>query len=316
MSKRKRPIIEYRHYSLPLNFPIILLSGDRWRISEKKSGRLHFHNCLEIGICHSDGGIMEFEDISLPFQEGDITCVPKHLPHTTYSSPGTASLWTYIFVDPEELFRNMVGSQSNNFDKPMSDIRSYHLIMSREDYPKVYYLASAIAEELKSQKTCYQNSVKGLMLSLYVELLRIHTSENSKNNVEISMNQDVENILVISDALEHIHKNYMEPINIGDLADISHLSVSHFRRIFHEIMGTAPLNYLNSTRIDAACWLLRSTEDSILTVSEKVGFHSISSFDRCFVKLMKTSPNIWRKQAVLSDTNSPKAAILEFTGWV
>lgn len=316
MSKRKRPIIEYRHYSLPLNFPILLLSGDRWRISEKKSGRLHFHNCLEIGICHSDGGIMEFEDVSLPFKAGDITCVPKHLPHTTYSSPGTASLWTYIFVDPEELFRNMLNNQSLSFDKPMSAIRNYHLIMNKEEYPKVHYLASSIVEELKNQKSCYQTSVKGLMLSLYVELLRIHTSENLQKEMDSSINQDVENILVISDALEHIHKNYMQPISIGDLADICHLSVSHFRRTFHEIMGTAPLNYLNSTRIDEACWLLRSTEDSILTISEKVGFHSISSFDRCFVKLMKTSPNIWRKQAVLSDSNSPKAAILEFTGWV
>ena len=316
MSKRKRPIIEYRHYSLPLNFPILLLSGDRWRISEIKSGRLHFHNCLEIGICHTDGGIMEFEDVSLPFKAGDITCVPKHLPHTTYSSPGTASLWTYIFVDPDELFRNILTNQPLSFDKPMSAIRNYHLIMNKEDYPKVHYLASSVVEELKSQKTYYQNSVKGLMLSLYVELVRIHTSDNLQNVIDNNINRDVENILVISDALEYIHKKYMQPISIGDLADLCHLSVSHFRRIFHEIMGTAPLNYLNSTRIDEACWLLRSTEDSILTISEKVGFHSISSFDRCFVKLMKTSPNIWRKQAVLSDSNSPKAAILEFTGWV
>ncbi len=316
MSKRKRPIIEYRHYSLPLNFPILLLSGDRWRISEKKSGRLHFHNCLEIGICHSDSGIMEFEDVSLPFQAGDITCVPKHLPHTTYSSPGTASLWTYLFVDAEELFRNMLNNQSLSFDKPMSAIRNYHLIMNKEEYPRVHYLATSIVEELKNQKTCYQTSVKGLMLSLYIELLRIHASEILQKEIDNSINQDVENILVISDALEHIHKNYMQSISISDLADICHLSVSHFRRTFHEIMGTAPLNYLNSTRIDEACWLLRSTEDSILTISEKVGFHSISSFDRCFMKLMKTSPNVWRKQAVLSDSNSPKAAILEFTGWV
>lgn len=312
MSRHKRTIIEYRHYSLPLNFPVLLLSGDRWRISEKKSGRLHFHNCLEIGICHSDSGIMDFEDIPLPFQAGDITCVPRHLPHTTYSSPGMESLWTYIFVDPEELFRNMFNDSAKNFESPMSTTHNYRLIMNKNDYPKVYFLATAIVDEMKNQRLSYQESVKGLMLSLYVELLRIHNVENSQKEVS----HDSENILVLLNALEYIHNNYMQPICINDLADLCHLSISHFRRTFHEIMGAAPLDFLNSTRIDEACRLLRSTEDSILTISELVGFHSISSFNRCFIKLMEVPPRVWRKQTLLSESNSPKASILEFTGWM
>jgi AraC-like DNA-binding protein len=316
MSRRKKTIIEYRHYSLPLNFPVLLLSGERWRISDKKSGRLHFHNCLEIGICHSDSGIMDFEDVPIPFRAGDVTCVPKHLPHTTYSSPGTESLWSYIFVDPEELFRNMFNNQSAGFDKPMSTNRNYHLIMNKEDYPKVYFLASSIVDELRNQRTSYQSSVRGLMLSLYVELLRIHAKDDTIKDAKKEIKQDHENVLVILNALDHIHNNYMQPICIDDLADLCHLSVSHFRRTFHEIMGAAPLDFLNSTRIDEACWLLRSTEDSILTISEKVGFHSISSFNRCFIKLMEVPPSVWRKQMLLSETNSPKASILEFSGWI
>ncbi len=316
MSRRKKPIIEYRHYSLPLNFPVLMLSGDRWRISDKKSGRLHFHNCLEIGICHTDSGIMDFEDISIPFQAGDITCVPKHLPHTTYSTTGTESLWSYIFVDPEELFRNMFNAQIKSFDKPMSNIHDYHLVMNKEDYPKVYFLATAIADELKHQRANYQASVRGLMLSLYVELLRIHSAKAVKKETEQEPPRESKNILVILNALEFIQKNYMQSISIEYLADLCHLSVSHFRRTFHEIMGAAPLDFLNSTRIDEACWLLRSTEDSILTISEKVGYHSISSFNRSFIKLMQVPPSVWRKQTLLSETNSPKASILEFTGWI
>lgn len=316
MSRRKKPIIEYRHYSLPLNFPVLLLSGERWRISDKKSGRLHFHNCLEIGICHSDSGIMDFEDIPIHFKAGDITCVPRHLPHTTYSDPGTESLWSYIFVDPEELFRNMFNNQAKSFDKPMATIRNYHLIMNKEEYPKVYFLANAIADELKLQQASYQASVRGLMLSLYVELLRIHSSEVVQKETKKELQHDAENILVILNALEFIQNNYMQSICIEDLADLCHLSISHFRRTFHEIMGAAPLDFLNSTRIDVACWLLRSTEDSILTISEKVGFHSISSFNRSFIKLMEQPPSVWRKQTLLSESNSPKASILEFSGWI
>ncbi len=318
MSRRKRPVIEYRHYNLPLHFPILLLTGERWRISDIKSGRLHFHNCLEIGICHSDSGTMEFEDIPISFKEGDITCIPKHLAHTTYSSPGTESLWSYIFVDPEELFRNMFSNQVVTFDRPMAAHQDFHLIMSREDYPKVYYLAMAIIDELKSQRANYQASAKGLMLSLYVELVRIHSkiTDNAKQSSGDESVKKAENINSIINALEHIQNNYAQTMSINDLADLCHLSVSHFRRTFHEIMGAAPLDFLNSTRIDAACWLLRSTEDSILAISEKVGFHSISSFNRCFIKLMGTPPSVWRKQMLLSDAKLPKASILEFAGWI
>ena len=54
MAKSKRAVTEYRSYYLPTHFPVLLLSGDYWKISDIPSGSLHFHNCLEIGICHSE----------------------------------------------------------------------------------------------------------------------------------------------------------------------------------------------------------------------------------------------------------------------
>ena len=95
MARPKKTVIEYRSYYLPLHFPVLLLSGDYWRISDVPSGRLHFHNCLEIGICHSDSGFMEFPGQALSFQEGDITVIPRNIPHTTYSSPGCSRHWSY-----------------------------------------------------------------------------------------------------------------------------------------------------------------------------------------------------------------------------
>ncbi|MFD1909762.1 helix-turn-helix domain-containing protein [Paenibacillus rhizoplanae] len=79
--------------------------------------------------------------------------------------------------------------------------------------------------------------------------------------------------------------------------------------------GHRPLDFLSSTRIEEACKQLKSTEDSVLEISEKVGFHSISSFNRCFSKLMGVPPKEWRKGAQ-SEAQSAKASILEFTGWV
>ncbi|MNW60520.1 Melibiose operon regulatory protein [compost metagenome] len=107
----------------------------------------------------------------------------------------------------------------------------------------------------------------------------------------------------------------MMPVTIDELAELCHLSTTHFRRKFHEIMGTTPLDFLNSTRVEEACKRLKSTDASVLSISEQVGFRSISSFNRCFARLMGESPKAWRTGAHM-EAQSAKASILAFTGWV
>ncbi|WP_150274934.1 AraC family transcriptional regulator [Paenibacillus tepidiphilus] len=315
MARAKKPVIEYRHYSLPIHFPVLLLSGERWRISDIKSEHLHFHNHLEIGICHSDSGFMQIEGETLPFQAGDVTCLPRYLPHTTYSSPEEASLWSYIFFSPEELFQQSFGGAYSNVEPRLPAVKGTSCILSRDKHPKIYLLATAVVNELKEQQPYYQESAYGLLLSLYIELLRVY-SGNEPVAGEQEAEYPLKNTLAISPALEVITQHYMSPLTIDELAGLCHLSTTHFRRKFHEIMGTAPLDFLNSTRIEEACKLLKSTEDTILSISEQVGFHSISSFNRCFAKLIGESPKEWRKGALQSASQSAKASILEFTGWV
>lgn len=75
MSRPPRTVIEYRNYELPADFPIQMLSGENWRISDVPSGVLHFHNCLEIGLCESDGGFLGFRGEQRAFRAGDVTII-------------------------------------------------------------------------------------------------------------------------------------------------------------------------------------------------------------------------------------------------
>ena len=121
---------------------------------------------------------------------------------------------------------------------------------------------------------------------------------------------------MISPALDYIEENYMQQFTIEYLAELCHWSLTHFRRVFHDIMGTSPLDYVNNTRILKSCILLRSTEHSILDISEMVGFHSVSSFNRYFIKLMQMSPREYRKQMQQSEKKAENQSILEFAGWM
>ncbi|CAI6085535.1 HTH-type transcriptional activator RhaS [Paenibacillus sp. JJ-100] len=328
MPKSKKPVIEYRHYSLPMDFPVLLLSGDRWKISDIKSEHLHFHNHMEIGICYSDGGIMEIKGENVPFRAGDVTFLPRYLPHTTYSSPNTASRWAYLFFSPEELFQHSLKTPQSNMEPNLRAIQARRCVLHKDQYPKVYTLATSIVEEIQQQSPFYRESAYGLLMSLYIELLRIHA--NDENALSREQELDIEQMreqapeqtlhsrqpdLVISPALEFITRSYMMPVTIDELAELCHLSTTHFRRKFQEIMGTTPLDFLNSTRVEEACKRLKSTDASVLSISEQVGFRSISSFNRCFARLMGESPKAWRTGAHM-EAQSAKASILAFTGWV
>ena len=163
MAKSKRAVTEYRSYYLPTHFPVLLLSGDYWKISDIPSGSLHFHNCLEIGICHSDSGTLEINGEKQTFHAGDVTVLPRNVPHTTYSAPGTKSHWSYLFLDPKELFRNLLPASWKNYDLSTDGFPAFRYIFSKEAFPHINYLVSHIINELEEQNPCYQISARSLL---------------------------------------------------------------------------------------------------------------------------------------------------------
>ena len=81
-------------------------------------------------------------------------------------------------------------------------------------------------------------------------------------------------------------------------------------------MGTSPLDFVNNTRISKACHLLGSTEDSVLNISETVGFRSVSSFNRYFVKIIPVATRDYRKQVQKSGSHAESQSVLEYAGWL
>ena len=57
--------LEYREYILPDEFPVLVLAPknvNRQSSFEDSLTKYHFHNCIEIGICHSGEHNLLFED--------------------------------------------------------------------------------------------------------------------------------------------------------------------------------------------------------------------------------------------------------------
>lgn len=305
MARNKQNVVEYRIYDLPLNFPVLCLSGDNWRISDVPSHRLHFHNCLEIGFCHTDSGTLSFENESTPFTAGDIFLIPRHVPHTTCSTLGCKSRWSYLFVDFDVLAGHITPPDRTH-GSGLSHLGKY-LKVTASTAPRLHFLCNALLEEAKHNNAEGQELFRLYASVLAAELLRLKSDEGkltAKSNKAFPLKP----------ALEYIHDHFSEPCDAETLANLCFLSQTHFRRLFLSCMGSTPLQFVISTRIYQACILLINTDDPVLSIAQAVGMPSVSSFNRNFQQVMGMSPRQYRES---SQRPSPrKGSILPYRGWM
>jgi PAS domain S-box-containing protein len=97
-------------------------------------------------------------------------------------------------------------------------------------------------------------------------------------------------------ALNHVLKNYHEPLRIVDLAEMSFLSVSQFDRRFKALYQMTPQQYVLKVRLNAACYALTHSENSIAQISAGCGFYDQSYFTKQFKRHIGILPINYRQQ--------------------
>lgn len=93
----------------------------------------------------------------------------------------------------------------------------------------------------------------------------------------------------------YIEQNYMYDISLEDLAGIAGYSSCHFSRIFKKYSGTTFINFLNNRRVSAAELLLLEENASVTDASARVGFSSLTTFNRVFKEINGCTPSEFKK---------------------
>ncbi|MFC2152996.1 helix-turn-helix domain-containing protein, partial [Bacteroidota bacterium] len=88
----------------------------------------------------------------------------------------------------------------------------------------------------------------------------------------------------------YILDNYNKELKIKELAEIAAISEYHFLRIFTQIIGCTPHQFLLKNRILKAKQLLKKNKTDLLTIALQCGFESSETFRKCFKRLTGTSP--------------------------
>lgn len=108
----------------------------------------------------------------------------------------------------------------------------------------------------------------------------------------------------IKEPVDYIRANYMKDINMQQLADVAHLSISALERRFKKYLLKTPKQFINEFRLEKARKLLLESHLSIAVVASEVGFSDHSYFSKKFKSLFGQLPKEFRETYLSTQTNN------------
>ncbi|CAN7538988.1 helix-turn-helix transcriptional regulator [Mesorhizobium sp. LjRoot246] len=98
----------------------------------------------------------------------------------------------------------------------------------------------------------------------------------------------------VAEAVRRIELDADGPVSLSALADETATSPYHFLRIFRQVAGMTPYQFLLKTRLHRAAVRLRLSDDAVSAIAFEAGFNDLSTFNRRFRRVMGETPGHYR----------------------
>lgn len=220
--------------------------------------------------------------------------IPQNYPHTTNSDGDSISRWEYLFVDAETILQEVCsGFGPLRTEKIIRRLNSRAQLLREADYPELGSTVRRILDIMRNKEDFYHEEATGMLTAFFVGMARTvpDNSDKEESGIEESKFSGM-----IAQVLKYINTHYNEPIKMKELANMCHISETHFRRLFSSYMNMSPLEYVNQVRVRMACEHLKRTNEPVADVAVKCGFSTNSTFNRNFKQLIGVTPMEFRKR--------------------
>ena len=162
---------------------------------------------------------------------------------------------------------------------------------------------SALDEELMGSVLRFLKSLtaeadRRILAPMYLReiVYRVLQREQYTTMMHIAREQDGTNPL--APALRYIDAHLDEPLTVATLADQVSLSASAFSRLFREVTGTSPYQYVKEVRMARARELIVGGRLGVAEVAHTVGYASVSHFIKEFRNRYRATPRDYAERRV------------------
>lgn len=152
--------------------------------------------------------------------------------------------------------------------------------------PAMLEKLEAMARIWKAEEHPYYDvTLKGQMLSFFGELL-------ARMELTKPREGDSQSLKAV---VRYCSQNFTGDLSLEILERELHISKYYISHLFSHKLNMRFNDYINSLRISDACRYLRQDSRSVTEISELVGFSTLRTFNRAFIKQTGMTPSQYRK---------------------
>lgn len=253
---------------------------------------LHRHDFLEFSLVVEGEGTETINGTTHPMVPGTLVLLQPYQVHEFRARPGNSLLMYVLNFDLKLL-------DHSGMEEKLSSI----LLNTPEELaPSYIELNAAQIEELillfEKMKQEYDNHFPWRNIVLRSQLIEalcyFDRVRRTKYNYD-SKEPMVTNQHTIWQVIHYLHRNYLEPITLSDVADKFDYHPTYLSELIKKHLGQNFIHFIQELRIRHACSLLLSTDMPIPEVAVESGFGALSTFARVFRLHKKMSPSQFRK---------------------
>jgi AraC-like DNA-binding protein len=231
----------------------------------------------------------------LPFNEGDLAVVGSTLYHRIECQSAAPLTLAALFFEPE--FICCDGSNdSAEYLTPflLQDAGFPHVMAAKTGIPRqVLDIMLRIQSESPATTPRARLAVKTYLKMILMLLVNQYSAY--AGTVETFQRQE-RALERLQPLFRYIAENCGSAVQVRQAARICGMSESHFMSFFKQVTGLSFVAYFNHFRIERAQALLARTEESMVNISQQVGFCDQSYFGTVFRKIVGMTPAAYRKR--------------------
>lgn len=245
-------------------------SGHSYGPGQREEYIIHF-------ICEGKG-VYEVNSKTYHLSKDDFFVIPPKT-EVYYKADDTCP-WDYLWV-------GFQGVKATTYLKN-AGIDSEHLT---GHYQNTSYILACIQQMMLARTLTYHNELKrqAALLQIIAALIEVHHDTLSDEE-----QHEYPYRVYLQQALDYMNTHLQENIKIGTLAAHIGIDRSYLSNIFKSTLEISPQEYLLTLRMDRAADLLRTTEEKIHVIANKVGYSDPLTFTKMFKRTKGMSPSEWR----------------------
>ncbi|MDX6364974.1 MAG: hypothetical protein QOK30_50 [Nocardioidaceae bacterium] len=135
-----------------------------------------------------------------------------------------------------------------------------------------------ICEEVSTRRPGWDVVVESALRAIVVELARAAAGSGSPATAGDPATPPAH----LRRAVHHVERHFREPLTLGQVAAVAHLSPHWFSEQFRRATGHSFQSFLKRRRLQFARSLLESTELGVTEVCHAAGFNDLSYFGRAY----------------------------------